>query len=130
MDLQTFTNNKIKYLISKDFKILFSRTFKDKFQKTEGFQDFPGLPRTKLKFQDFPGQWAPWNIGRLTFLRQFSRLEIHKKSTKIAGFQCAVTEVVLVKNSWIKGKYKLNLYFTLKIINIDNRSCRKLPSPP
>ena len=39
------------------------------------------------------------NIGRLTFLLQFSRQEIHEKSTKNEGFQCAVTQVVLVKNS-------------------------------
>ena len=39
------------------------------------------------------------NIGRLTFFLQFSRQEIHEKSTKNEGFQCAVTQVVLVKNS-------------------------------
>ena len=35
------------------------------------------------------------HIGRLTFLRPVSRLEIHEKSTKSEGFQCAVTQVVL-----------------------------------
>ena len=39
------------------------------------------------------------NIERLTFLLPFSRQEIHEKSTKNEGFQCAVTQVVLVKNS-------------------------------
>ena len=39
------------------------------------------------------------NSGRLTSLLPFSRLEIHEKSTKNEGFQYAVTEVVLVKNS-------------------------------
>ena len=42
------------------------------------------------------------NIGRLTFLLPFSRYEIYKKSTKNKGFQCAVTQVLLVKNSWNK----------------------------
>ena len=42
------------------------------------------------------------NIGMLTFLLLFSRQEIHKKSTKNEGFQCALTQVVLVKNSWNK----------------------------
>ena len=51
----------------------------------------------------------------------FLRLEIHKKSTKNKRFQWAVP----VKTSWTK-KYKFNLYFTFKIINIDNRSYRKL----
>ena len=39
------------------------------------------------------------NIWRLMFLLPFSRLEIHKRSTENKGFQCAVTQVVLVKNS-------------------------------
>ena len=57
----------------------------------------------------------------------FLRLEIHKKSTKNKRFQWAVP----VKTSWTK-KYKFNLYFTFKIINIDNRSYRKLffSNPP
>ena len=42
------------------------------------------------------------NIGRLTFLLQFSRQKIHYKSTKNEGFQCAVTQVVLDKISWNK----------------------------
>ena len=42
------------------------------------------------------------NIGRLTFLLPFTRQEIHEKST---------------------------LYFTFKIINIHNRSCRKFFLP-
>ena len=42
------------------------------------------------------------NIGMLTFLLPFSRQEIHKKSTKNKGIQCALTHVVLVKNSWNK----------------------------
>ena len=51
-------------------------------------------------------------IGRLTFLLPFSRQEIHEKSTKNEGFQCAITQVVLVKNSW-KKKVNTNLIFTL-----------------
>ena len=39
------------------------------------------------------------NIGRLTFLLPFSRQKIHEKSTKNEEFQCAVTQVVLVKKS-------------------------------
>ena len=39
----------------------------------------------------FPPIFKSANIGRLTFLIQFSRLDIHKKSTKNKGFQCAVT---------------------------------------
>ena len=66
------------------------------------------------------------NIGMLTFLLLFSRQEIHKKSTKSEGFQCALTEVALVKNSEIKSNYKFNLCFTFEIINPHNRSCRKL----
>ena len=66
------------------------------------------------------------NIGMLTFLLLFSRQEIHKKSTKSEGFQCALTEVALVKNSEIKSNYKFNLCFTFEIINPQNRSCRKL----
>ena len=66
------------------------------------------------------------NIGKLTFLLPFPRQEIHEKSTKNEEFQCSVTQVVLVKNSWNKSKYKFNLYFTFKIIHIHNRSCRKL----
>ena len=71
------------------------------------------------------------NIGRLTFLLTFSRLEIQEKSTKNKGFQYAVTQVVLVITHEIKSKYN-NFYFTFEIINIDNRSCRKLSfsSPP
>ena len=42
------------------------------------------------------------NIGRLTFLLLLSRQEFLEKSTKNKGFQCAVTQVVLVKNSWNK----------------------------
>ena len=42
------------------------------------------------------------NIGRLTFLLLFRRQEIHEKSAKNEGFQCAVTQVALVKNSWNK----------------------------
>ena len=40
-----------------------------------------------------------------------SRQEIHEKSAKNERFQCAVTQIVLVKNSWNK-KYT-NLIFTL-----------------
>ena len=64
-----------------------------------------------------------WEI---TFLLQFSGQEIHEKSTKNKGFQCLVTQVVMIKNSWNKSKYKFNFYFTFEIINIHNRSCRKL----
>ena len=39
------------------------------------------------------------NIGVLTFLLPFSRQEMYKKSTKNEGFECALTQVVLVKNS-------------------------------
>ena len=66
------------------------------------------------------------NIGRLTFLLSFSRLEVHDKTTKNEGFQCPVTQLYWLKTHEIKSKCKLNLYFTFKIINIDNRSCRKL----
>ena len=37
-------------------------------------------------------------IGKLTFLLPFSRQEIHEKHTKNKGIQCAVPQVVLVKN--------------------------------
>ena len=47
------------------------------------------------------------NIGMLTFLLLFSRQEIHKKSTKNEGFQCALTQVVLVKNSWNKKQIQI-----------------------
>ena len=47
------------------------------------------------------------NIGRLTFLLLFSRQKIHEKSTKNEGFQCAVTQVVLVKNSWNKKQIQI-----------------------
>ena len=39
------------------------------------------------------------NIVTLTFLIPFSRREIQEKFTKNEGFQCAVTQVVPVKNS-------------------------------
>ena len=66
------------------------------------------------------------NIGTLTFLLLFSRQEIQKKPTKNEGLQCAVTQVVLVKNSWKTHKYKFNFYIIFKIINIHNRSWKKL----
>ena len=66
------------------------------------------------------------NIGKVTFLLPFSRLETHEKSTKNEGFQSAVTQVALVKSCGIKSKYKFNFYFTFGSINIDNRSSRKL----
>ena len=47
------------------------------------------------------------NIGMLTFLLPFSRQEIHKKSTKNEGFQCALTQVVLIKNSWNKKQIQI-----------------------
>ena len=39
------------------------------------------------------------NIGKLTFLLPFFRQEIREKTTKNEEFQCAVTQVVLVKKS-------------------------------
>ena len=69
-------------------------------------------------------------IGRLTLLLPFSRLEIHKKSTKNERFQCAITQVVLLKNSWTKPN--TNLIFTLpprlSLLIIDHaESCFFLP---
>ena len=51
------------------------------------------------------------NIGRLTFLIPFSRQEIHEKSTKNEEFQCAVTQAVLVKNSWNKKYIQISLLY-------------------
>ena len=69
------------------------------------------------------------NIGRLTFLLPFSRQEIHKKSTKNEEFQCAVTQVVLVKISWNRYKLIFTLALKLLIFIIDHaESCFFFPS--
>ena len=70
------------------------------------------------------------NIGRLTFLLPISRLEIHKRSTKSEGFQCAELKLYWSKTNETKNA---NLILTLRskllILIIDYaESCFFFPS--
>ena len=64
-----------------------------------------------------------WDLNFLTSVFQAGNPE---KTYQKRRLQCAVTQVVLVKNSWKTHKYKFNFYIIFKIINIHNRSWKKL----
>ena len=73
--------------------------FRQEYSTVHSLISLPENNRKNLDEGNIACTFKKTNIGRLTFILPFSRLEIHEKSSKNKGLQCVVTQAVLVKIS-------------------------------
>ena len=85
-------NSKEKYFCPEQVYIIFTETILLSFGKC----------KLHSVYHSTANIFKTANIGRLTFLLPISRLEIHKRSTKSEGFQCAELKLYWSKTHEIK----------------------------